>query len=377
MPLGHFPGEFAELADGFVALGLQVDVLTRRGWALEGSRSRDWGLHSVGPVADRLLGVARRAMATSGYFAGRSEGPVGLRTSFGLMLRTAVLIASARRLARAGSGRRAPIVMVSMDIMPALLAVLGGADRWLLWQYSPEIRASWLIEVAGRIRGLLRRPGPHVALAVHDERWIEPVSALAPGYEVVFIPLLGTRQVNSDRSGSRAALGLDDRTKVAVLFGAGHPDQAPQVVLDAFRRRPDWQLIIGGEVCTRVDRSELPMWETPPLLFEGFVQEALREQIFGAADLAVTSFVSQYRLRSGTVIDAASHRLPILVSTGSIAADLVRETGAGELFEAESWQSLLEALDRIDLDRAREGSERLREQCSQQAVCRAHLDVLG
>ena len=99
--------------------------------------------------------------------------------------------------------------------------------------------------------------------------------------------------------------------------------------------------------------------------------------MFGIADVAVLSFVSTYVLRSGTVMDAASHRLPILVSSGSLAADLVEQTGAGEVFEAESPTSLLDALDRIDLRRAGEGSERLREMCSTAVVCRAHLDALA
>jgi hypothetical protein len=75
-------------------------------------------------------------------------------------------------------------------------------------------------------------------------------------------------------------------------------------------------------------------------------------------------------------MDAASHPLPILVSSGSLAADLVEQTGAGEVFEAESSTSLLDALDRIDLVSAGSGSERLRERCSTAVVCRAHLDAL-
>lgn len=379
MPLGHFPGEFAELADGFVAMGLDVDVLTRRGWALEGSRPRHWRLHVAGPLADRLLGVARRAMATSGYFAGRSESGIGLRASFGIMLRSVVLIISARRIAGSGSGSggRSAIVVVGMDFMPALLSLFGGGDRWLIWQFTPEIRSSWSAAGIEWARRVLRRPPRHFVLAVHDERWIGTVADQLPGYRVVSIPLIGTRRVRTDREVARGELGLETGTKVAVMFGSGHPEQAPQIVIDAFRRRPDWQLLIGGEVCTRLDRDELAQWQTPPLLFEGFVEESIREKLFGAADLAVTSFVAEYRLRSGTVMDAASHGLPVLVSAGSLAADLVRETGAGELFEPESSQSLLEALDRIDLDRSREGSERLRELCSAAAVCRAHLDALG
>lgn len=377
MPLGHFPGEFAELADGFVALGLDVDVLTRRGWALEGSRARGWTLHVAGPLADRLLGVARRAMATSGYFAGRSDRGIGLRTSFGIMLRTVVLIISARRIARSGSGGRSAIIVVGMDFMPALLSLFGGGDRWLIWQFSPEIRSSWLAAGIERVRRVLRRPPRQFVLAVHDEHWIRTVGEQLPGYRVVSIPLIGTRRVRTDRDAARGTLGLDTSAKVAVMFGAGHPEQAPQTVVDAFRRRPDWQLLIGGRVCTKLDRDELAQWQTPPMLFEGFLEESIREELFGAADLAVTSFVAEYRLRSGTVMDAASHGLPILVSAGSLAADLVRETCAGELFEAESSQSLLEALDRIDLDRSREGSERLREMNSATVICRAHLDALG
>jgi len=75
-------------------------------------------------------------------------------------------------------------------------------------------------------------------------------------------------------------------------------------------------------------------------------------------------------------MDAASHRLPVAVSSGSLASDLVEQTGAGELFDAESPKSLLEALGRLDAERAREGSERLRKMYSQSVVCRAHLDVL-
>lgn len=377
MPLGHFPVEFADLADGFVELGFDVDVLTRRGWALEGSRARAWHLHQARPVADRLLGLARRAMATSAYFAGRSDGRVGLRARLGAMLRTVVLILAARRLAASRPGERAPIVMVSMDVMPALLFVFGGADRWLLWQFDAEIELGRLARSVERVRRVLRRPARTVVLAVHDDRWIDPVSECLPDAQVVSIPLIGSSPVQVDRARARDDLGVDPGTSVAVLFGAGHPDQAPQVVLEAFGARPDWQLVIGGEVCAKLDRRRVAAWERPPVMFGGFVEESVRDALYGAADLAVLSFVAGYQLRSGTVMDAASHGLPIIVSSGSLAADLVTETGAGEVFEAESAEGLVEALDRIDLDRARHGSGRLRERFSTTVVCRAHLDALG
>jgi glycosyltransferase involved in cell wall biosynthesis len=381
MPLGHFPGEFAELADGFVGLGLDVDVLTRRGWALEGSRSRAWNLHEAGPIADRLLGIARRGMDTSGYFAGRSDQTIGVRARLGAILRTVVLIISARRLASSSSSssseERTPIVVVAMDFMPALLSIFGGSNRWLIWQFSPDVQLGWLARFIETTRRILRRPARAVSLAAHDDSWIDTVSAQIPQYLVVGIPLIASRSVHVDRDSARAALGLDPLAKVAVLFGAGHPDQAPEVVLEAFRQRPDWQLVIGGQVCSRVDSPQLSEWGTPPLMSGGFVDESVRERLFSSADLAVLSFVRSYRLRSGTVIDAASCCLPILVSAGSQAANLVLESGAGEVFEAESPESLLKALDRMDLVRAREGSERLRESCSSAVVCSAHLEVLG
>jgi hypothetical protein len=379
MPLGHFPGEFAELADGFVGMGLEVDVLTRRGWALEGSRSRAWNLHLAGPIAGRLLGIARRGMATSGYFAGRSDRPVGVRARLGAILRTVVLIVSARRLAGSSSSSedRTPIVVVAMDFIPALLSIFGGPDRWLIWQFSPDVQLGRLARFIETTRRILGRPVRAVSLAVHDDSWLDTVSAQIPQYRVVNIPLIASRSVHVDRDSARAALGLDPLTKVAMLFGAGHPDQAPEVVLEAFRQRPDWQLVIGGQVCSRVDSPELREWGTPPLMTGGFVDGTVRERLFSSADLAVLSFVRSYRLRSGTVIDAASFCLPILVSAGSQAANLVVESGAGEVYEAESPVSLLEALDRIDLVGAREGSERLRDSCSSAVVCSAHLEELG
>lgn len=377
MPLGHFPNEFAKLADGFVELGLNVDVLTRRGWAFEGSRARAWNLHDAGPLADRLLGIARRGMASSGYFAGRSEGTIGFRAHVGAILRTAVLIVSARRLARSRSGESAPIVVVAMDFIPALLMIFGGADRWLIWQYTSDTSLSWLARVIDPIRRSCGRPAPHVVLAVHNEHWLASVSERFPCFEVVNIPLVASRKAESDRDASRSALGIDAGVKVALLFAAGHPGQAPEAVLEAFQQRPDWQLIIGGAVCERLAPISTADWETPPLMFGKFVEDAVRERLFSSADLVVLSFVSEYRLSSGTVMDAASHRLPAVVSSGSLASDLVELTGAGEVFEAESPKSLLEALDRLDAERAREGSERLRERYSQSVVCRAHLDVLG
>ena len=164
---------------------------------------------------------------------------------------------------------------------------------------------------------------------------------------------------------------------MALLFAAGHREQFPEVVLEAFQRRPDWQLVIGGAVCERLAPISTADWGTPPLMFGNFVEDAIRERLFSSADLVVLSFVSKYRLSSGTVMDAASLRLPIVVSSGSLASDLVEQTGAGEVFDAESPKSLLEALDRLDAERAREGSGRLREMYSLTVVCRAHLDVLG
>ena len=379
LSLGHFPNEFAKLADGFAELNLDVDVLTRAGWALEGSSPRAWNLHTVGPRSEQLLRVARRAMGRFGQLVGNAYEHITVKAYFGLLLRTAVLIVSARRLARSRSqsGERALIVVVAMDFMPALLSILGGADRWVIWQFSPKVPFSRSARAIERVRHAIGRPDHHFVLAAHDDRWIEALAEQVSSRHVASIPLVASRRVEIDRAGSRASLGLDDREKVAVLFAAGHRGQEPQTVMDAFRHRPDWQLVIGGGVCARLDHADLSTWPKPPVMFEGFVEDSVREMLFGIADVAVLSFVSTYVLRSGTVMDAASHRLPILVSSGSLAADLVEQTGAGEVFEAESPTSLLDALDRIDLRRAGEGSERLREMCSTAVVCRAHLDALA
>ncbi len=376
LPVGHFPGLFATLADDFVELGIQVDVLTRRGWALEGTRPRAWNLHEAGPLADRLLGLARRAMATSGYFAGRSDGDIGIRAYFGAFLRTVVLIVSARRLARAGSGDPAPIVVVAMDFVPALLSIFGGTDQWLIWQFTDEVQLSWITRAIEGTRRLFKRPPHHVTVALHDDRWFDTVSERLPRFAVVNIPLVASRKADSQRDQSRVALNLHADDKVALLFGTGHPGQCPEVVVEAFRQRPDWQLVIGGQTCARLSAASLEDWETPPLMFGTFVEESVLDNLFASSDLAALSFVANYELSSGTVMDAASHGVPILASSGSLAAGLVEQSGAGEVFQAESSQSLLEALDRIDLDLAQQGSLRLREMYSGAVVCRAHLKVL-
>ncbi len=374
--VGHFPSLFANLADDFVELGIQVDVLTRRGWALEGTRGREWNLHEAGPLAELFHRVARRAMATSRYFAGHTTGDIGIRSYFGAFLRTIVLIVSARRLARAGSGDPAPIVVVAMDFVPALLSIFGGADRWLIWQFHDDVELSWLARAVEETRRLFRRPAHHVTVAVHDERWFDAVSERLPYFEVVNIPLVASRKGDSQRDQSRVALNLHADDKVALLFGTGHRGQSPEVVVEAFRQRPDWQLVIGGKVCARLSAASLEDWETPPLMFGTFVEESVRDNLFASSDLAVLSFVPDFELTSGTVMDAASLGVPILASSGSLAAGLVEQSGAGEVFQAESSQSLLEALDRIDVDLAQQGSTRLREMYSGAVVCRAHLKLL-
>ncbi len=103
LSLGHFPSEFPKLADGFADLGLDVDVLTRSGWALEDSSTRAWNLHTVSPLAELFLRLAKRTMGRFGRFVGNSDRDISVRACFGLLLRTAVLIISARRLARSSS----------------------------------------------------------------------------------------------------------------------------------------------------------------------------------------------------------------------------------------------------------------------------------
>src|SRR5439155_12101062 len=88
-PVGHFPNRFAELAEGFVANGCSVEVLTSQGWLYEGERPV--------PFPVRRYGAFHRLL----YRIGEAFRERRRLERVGAALRTFALVRAARARCRA------------------------------------------------------------------------------------------------------------------------------------------------------------------------------------------------------------------------------------------------------------------------------------
>jgi glycosyltransferase involved in cell wall biosynthesis len=187
---------------------------------------------------------------------------------------------------------------------------------------------------------------------------------------------------------ARAALGVSPGRRVALLFGTDHRHHDPGPVVDALAGSPDWQLVAMGTVCTpflqRCDEVSAA-WTNTPIVVPGNVDAHQRDLAYLAADVVVLSFKPDYRLNSGTLMDALSCGKPVIVSDQSLASELVARHRIGEVFVAGDHVSLIAALDRVSrlvdanhqVDPAL--TDRLtaaREHFSNRSIAEAHVEVL-
>ena len=372
---GHFPIRFAELAEGFVDAGCRVDVLTSRGWALaDSSGSVPFAVGQYGPfrrIASRFASLMLALGAT----------PVATwPRRIGLTLRVIVMIGAARAQRRRAVGDPPDVVVISWEVNPVLATVLAGPGRWILYQYSsPPVAMSALSRalsaLARRIEAHRRRVGGRVHIVVQTEEWASAWASLAPFIATEVIPLTGARTCASI-PGARARLGLAPDERVALMFGAVHPEKDCSVVWRAFTELPDWRLLIVGTVAGAYTASlEHLRLGQRPIVIDGYVDNAWRDLAYAAADVVVLSFRPNHYRDSGVLADAIAWGVPVVCSTSSASAECVAEYGLGVAFESGDASSLVRAVSSIPRVRP-EDVERARRALSNVAVARRWLHAM-
>ncbi len=369
--LGHFPVRFAALARAFDELGVAVDVVTSRGWAGdEDPGPIPFRLHRYGPIArrvDHLAGLSRER-----------GGPVARRV--GELLRAFAIVGAARAV-RARVGRRAPVVVTSYECDPVAAALAAGPGAWLLYQFHPPpARGAGVVggidravTALARVMGRARRRS-RVMLALPSAAWLDKWRAHVPSLDAVVLPLAGcaAREPLADAR-RRLDLPVDDR--VALYFGAAHPDKDSEVVRHAFDALPDWRLLVVGDVA-----REFRGWQTragtAPILLEGRADAETCAVAHAAADVTVLSFRPDHRRGSGTLMDAISWGLPVVCSARSAAGDTVQAFELGTVFEPGDPADLARAVRAAPRNLAPDALARARDAHSNTAIARRCLDLL-
>lgn len=363
---GHFSNAFADVADGFVAAGYDVEAIGPLPWARAGERTWPWEYTSYGRFHRlcyrviiwardlRLFGEPglRARKAGRAYLVGRS------------------ITARCRHLRRQPLG---VVIFASEALSPRVLERTGAHRR----QIVHDAGTSDLL----RLRPVPVRHAPDGTGAGtvwgHASRdWTRSVAAQSLGRGgAARLDICCIREVTSNREQARRELGIDQEAKVALVFGGGHEGQRPRVVLDALRQDDEWLLLTGGGIASALDGHDLDEWCQRPVIRSGYQKGAAREQLFAAADVVILSTTPTFERDSGVLTDSISHRRPVIATRGSAPAERVEDLQIGALFDAEDPASLTAALRELNLDHAQGRMDAAMERYSGTAIASAHLTI--
>jgi glycosyltransferase involved in cell wall biosynthesis len=265
-------------------------------------------------------------------------------------------------------------VVVSTRIDPVSAVAHAGEGRWLFHSVSPPRGSPRQLRRAQRAEARRRDAGGRARVASPDDETREAWEQTAPFVDPVRLPIAGVRAVQPVPN-ARPRLGLSADDNVALLFGTVHGDKDVDLVSRVFDDLTDWQLVVVGRVGDDF-RQRRAGAGPDAFVLGGFVDNAMRDVVFSAADVVVLSFRRNFRRDSGVLMDAVSFGVPVVCSGDSGPADLVREYRLGAVFEPGDFDSLERAIatapSRIDpVDLARAQSE-----LSNRAVARRILDAL-
>ena len=362
-------------------------MLTQRGWLFaDAARDAGFRVHRYGVVARALdqtifatrVHVDRLAAGPDGRSSWR--GRVAARVAdIAAMCSTALAAFEVRTWSRR---RGAPdlVVVLTYLMVPTIFAALRGDTRTFVYTFVVPLRRSGRVDRAlqrlERVRG-----GLHIGLpdAELERAWAKRLPGVPRS--IVRITGVDSSEVLADhvtraaaRRAARERLGIGAEERIALLFGAGHPEQDPDVVEQAFAdgRLAEVGLVVAGLIVRLLERPEAAR-----LAFAGFVSAAERDDLFAAADLVLLSFRDGFSRDSATLMDAVARGLPVVVSGGASAADVVARHGLGEVFVPGDVDSFVDAVLRAPAQLPVDVVAHAQAELTHAAVARRLLELAG
>jgi glycosyltransferase involved in cell wall biosynthesis len=297
-------------------------------------------------------------------------------------LRAATVAWATRRAVRRHGEPTPDVILFGHDLHAFVLAGLVGRGRFVHHAFRPppgdrpstavgRVLDQWVRRrEADRRR---HRGGFRVAAAT--PALVESWRRRAPYLDPVHIGHAMSRHEHPVED-ARAAFGIDEDARVALVFGADHGNKDLETVWRAFVGLPEWTLLVVGHVgdAFRAFAAEHPAPDA--VVVGGYVDEVTRARAYSAADLVVLSFQASHRRDSGVLQDALAFARPVVCSDGSDAAHRVREFGLGSVFEPSNAPALIDAVRGAPRVRTTDAVERALVGTSDVSVARAHLDAL-
>lgn len=363
---GHFSNAFADLADGFCAAGCDVEVVMPLPWARRNEGPPQWRETTYGPV---LASAFRTVLWARDCLPFGRVGAATRKVARSLLAQAAITQAIRRR----GRQPLGVVFFASEFLDPRLLERLGASRRQIVHDIS---RTDLQRLRHPPMRSATDGSGTGTVWAQSSASWLsEEVAQRLGSKTTTRLDICCTRNISTRRAEARKELGLSADANVALLFGAGHPAQRPEVVFDALREMQDWQLVIGGDIARAFEAERIEDWRCAPVVRSGYQSEPDRERLLAACDLVIISTTPTFLRDSGVLTDAISHRKPVIATNGSSPGARVHALGIGETFEAGSLDSLQAAVRSIDPDRTARALEVAAERYSGQSLAAEHLSI--
>jgi len=411
---GHFAPLLRQMAEGFVAGGHEVTVLTALGLHVDDSARtapsrwsvRRYGL--VGRGLERLVRLPDRPPWNAPWR--RRVRMVTVR------LRSLLMLLETRRVARSlGDPASVAVVVSSMSLYPQHVAV-GAPTRghWVAFRHAPapgdrgpadgvdetgagvdskgpapgqgraEAQPSSLFErlAAARARSRTAHGGRLVIVGSYGalvESWRRRVPWLDTG--TVALPV-EVASAPVERSVARRRLGLPADRRVALFFGSIHPGKDPDTVWASWCLDPPPTTLLvaaGHGVRRHLDRWLADHPDAHPEavhVIDGGIDEATKQLLFAAADVGILCFRSRPIGASATLCDFAAAGRPVCCSSGGDPAELTRAYGLGVVFDASDPASLADAVSTVGTEPDPAGLARYLADFSPAQVAQDLLDLL-
>ena len=370
---GHFPNSAALLADALGTLGCDVTLLTARGWKEGAVRDPQFRVERLRGLSWVLWTLATEMVDRTRRWPARVSSVVGMAAS---VFRESSLVLGMRT-----QGAGADVISAPYGVRPTFVAAFSG--NGLMVHYSlhlppggdaPMTFAGRALDAWARSRQRARRrAGGGLRLIVASDDLRAAWTARAPYLEPVVIPHALSR--DEEPVSDARQLGIAPDARVALVFGAAHPEKDSDTVWRAFRELPEWTLLVVGTIADSYREWDEPHDGADAIVIGGYVDEATRALAYSAADVVIISFIDGFLRDSGVLRDAVTWERPVVCSSGNEPADAVERFGLGEIFAAEDSSALVAAVRRAPATIDPTALKRAQAEMSDVAVAQAYLDV--